>query len=142
MEPNQVHVVAAAVFRDSQQVIHALEPRFTREIVRDVTDVDRHNGIHDDVALVHLVTTTDLDVGAPPDANAASDSPAPDPLAKAFGEYHLLDRLEILLISRIQGLRNKRHVPADCGREGRREYPRIRFMRDRREAHSSRIDTE
>ena len=29
MEPNQVHVVAAAVSCDSQQIIHALEPRFT-----------------------------------------------------------------------------------------------------------------
>ena len=38
MEPNQVHVVAAAVFCDSQQIIDALEPRFTGQIVRDVGD--------------------------------------------------------------------------------------------------------
>jgi hypothetical protein len=40
------------------------------------------------VALVHPVTTTRFDMGTRPDANAASDSPAPDSLAKAFGEHH------------------------------------------------------
>ena len=89
MEPNQVHLVAAAVSRDSQQIIHALEPRFTGQIVRDVADGDRRNRIHDDVALVHLVATTHLYMETLPDANAASDSPAPDSLAKAFGEHHM-----------------------------------------------------
>jgi hypothetical protein len=88
MEPNQVHLVATAVFCDSQQIIHALEPRFTGQIVRDVGDGHRLNRIHDDVALIHPVTTTHLYMGPRPDANAASDSPAPDSLAKAFGEHH------------------------------------------------------
>jgi hypothetical protein len=89
MEPNQVHLVAAAVFCDLQQIIDALEPRLTGQIVGDVGNGDRRNRIHDDVALVHPVTTTHLDMGVRPDANAASDSPAPDSLAKAFGEDHL-----------------------------------------------------
>ena len=89
MEPNQVHLVAAAVSCDSQHIIHALEPRFTGQIVRDVGDGDRRNRIHDDVALVHPVTTTHLYMGTRPDANAASDSPAPDSLSKAFGEHHM-----------------------------------------------------
>jgi hypothetical protein len=88
MEPNQVHLVATAVFCDSQQIIHALEPGFTGQIVRDVGDGHRLNRIHDDVALIHPVTTTHLYMGPRPDANAASDSPAPDSLAKAFGEHH------------------------------------------------------
>src|SRR5688572_8951892 len=88
MEPNQVHLVAGAVSCDSQQIIHALESRFTRQIVRDVGDGNRRNRIHDDVALVHPVTTTNLYMGTRPDANAASDSSAPDSLAKAFGEHH------------------------------------------------------
>ena len=90
MKPNQVHVVASAVSRDSQQIIHAVEPRFTRQFVRDVGNGNRRNRIHDDVALVHLVTTAHFYVGTRPDANAASDSPAPDSLAKAFGKHHSL----------------------------------------------------
>jgi hypothetical protein len=41
------------------------------------------------VALVHRVTTTHLYMRTRPDANAASDSPVPDSLAKAFGEHHM-----------------------------------------------------
>ena len=88
MESNQVHLVATAVPRDSEQIIHALESRFSRQLVRNVADGDRGNRIHDDVIFVHLVTTTDLDVGALPNANAASDPPPPDSLTKAFGEFH------------------------------------------------------
>ena len=88
MEPNQIHVLAAAVSRDAQQVIDALEPRFMGEIVGDVADGNRRNRIDDDVAVVHGVATTDLHMRTRPDANGASDSPAPDALAKALGEHH------------------------------------------------------
>jgi hypothetical protein len=47
------------------------------------------NRIHDDVALVHRVTTTHFYVRTRPDANAASDSPVPDFVTKAFGEHHV-----------------------------------------------------
>jgi len=43
MEPNQIHLFAAAVSCDSQQIIDALEPRFTGQIVRDVGDGNRRN---------------------------------------------------------------------------------------------------
>jgi hypothetical protein len=88
VEPDEVHLVAAAVSCDSQHIIHAPEPRFTGQIVRDVGDGNRRNRIHDDVALVHPIPATDLYMGTRPDANAASDSPAPDSFAKAFGEFH------------------------------------------------------
>jgi len=88
MESNQVHVLATAVFCDLQQIIHALEPRFTCQIVRDLGDVNRRNRIYDDVTLVHPVTTTHLYVGTRPDAYAASDSSVPDIIAKALGEDH------------------------------------------------------
>ena len=88
MEPNQIHLVAAAVPCDAQQFIHTLESGFTGQIVRDVGDGDRRNRIHDDVALLHAVTTADLYMGTRPDANAASDSPALDSLTKAFREHH------------------------------------------------------
>jgi hypothetical protein len=88
MEPNQVHLVAAAVSGDSQQIIHAFEPRFTGQIVGDVGDGNRRNRIHDDVAVVHPVAATHLHMGTRPDANTAFDSPAPDSFAKAFAEQH------------------------------------------------------
>jgi hypothetical protein len=40
MEPNQEHLVAGAVFCDSQQIVNAFKPVFTREIVRDVAHPD------------------------------------------------------------------------------------------------------
>ena len=89
MKPNQVRLIASAVSCDSQQIIDALETRFTSQIVRDVGDGDRRNRIHDDVTVVHPVTATDLDVRTRPDANAASDSPSPDSLSKVFGEDHM-----------------------------------------------------
>jgi hypothetical protein len=89
MEPNQVQLVAASMSCDSQQIIDAVESRFTGQIVRDVGDGNRRNRIHDDVALVHPVTATRLYMRTHPDANTASDSPAPDSLSKAFGEHHM-----------------------------------------------------
>ena len=89
MEPNQVHLVAASVSCDSQQIIHAFEPRFAGQIVRDVGDGDRRNRIHDDVSLIHLVTATHLYTGTFPDTNAAFDYPEPDSRAKTFGEHHM-----------------------------------------------------
>ena len=88
MKSNQVRLVTAAVFRDGQQFSHALEPGLTREVVRDATDGDRLNRIHDDMPVVHPVPTTHLDMGLHPDANRATDSALSDALAKALGEQH------------------------------------------------------
>ena len=88
MEANQVDVVVAPMSGNAQQVIYVLEPRFTRQIVCDVSEGDWLDRIHDDVAIVHRIPTTDFDMRARPDANAASDSSASDSLAKAFGEDH------------------------------------------------------
>jgi hypothetical protein len=88
MEPNQVHLFAAAMSRDAEQIIDVLEARFAGESVRDFGHGKGRNRIDDDVSLVHWVTATRLHVGTRPDANAASDSAAPDSLAKAFGEQH------------------------------------------------------
>ena len=89
MESDQVHVLPAAVFCDSQQVLHTLEARLTGQIVGDVCKVDRRNRVDDDVTVVHRVTTTDLDMRTSPDAHAASDSPPPNSLAKTFSEHHV-----------------------------------------------------
>lgn len=73
MEANQVHLVAASVSCDLQQIINAVESRFAGQIVRDVGNGYRRNRIHYDVALIHLVTTTYLYMGTRPDPNTASD---------------------------------------------------------------------
>jgi hypothetical protein len=88
MESDQVHLLPAAVFCDSQQVLHTLEARFTGQIVGDVCKVNRRNRVDDDVTVVHRITTTDLDMRTRPDAHAAPDSPPPDSLPKTFSEHH------------------------------------------------------
>ena len=88
MEANQVHVPAAAMSCDSQQVIHAVEAGFTGEIVGDFRPINLHDRIDNDMAIVHRVTTADLYMRTRPDANAASDDPAEDSLSKALGERH------------------------------------------------------
>src|SRR5262245_2872701 len=88
VKSNQVDVRAAAVSGNLQQVLHALKPRLTRQLVRDVILDHRRDRIDDDVAVVHRVAATDLDVRARPDANAATDSAAANALAETFGENH------------------------------------------------------
>ena len=88
MESNQVGLVAFAVPSDLQQIGNTLESRLARQIVRDVVDGNRRNRIDDDVSIVHRVAAAHLHMESRPDADAASDSPAPDPLAKAFREHH------------------------------------------------------
>lgn len=92
MKPDQVHVVAAAVSCGSEQVLHALESRRAREIVRDVSETHRSNGIHDDVTIVHAITAADVDVRGRPDADAASDPAAPDSLTELLRELHGRER--------------------------------------------------
>ena len=70
------------MFCHLQQVLDALETRFTGQIVGDVLEFNRRNRVHHDVAIVHGVTTAHFDVGTRPDANAASDPSAPDSLPK------------------------------------------------------------
>ncbi len=88
MEANQIHLVAASVSCDSQQIIHALKPRFAGQIIRQFGVGNRHNRVHDDVAVIHRVTTAYSYMRARPDTNTAFDYPEPDSRAKAFGEHH------------------------------------------------------
>ena len=83
MEPYQEDLPAASVSCDRQQVILAVESRFTSEVVGDVGDPDSRDRIHDDVPVLHLVPPARFYKGTHPDANAARDPPAPDPFAQA-----------------------------------------------------------
>src|SRR5262245_34754262 len=88
MEPNQIHMMAFAVPGDLQQIFHAIESRFARQIRGDIPEPNRRNRIHDNVAIFHRVASADLDARAGPDAHAASDSSAAYSLAKALREHH------------------------------------------------------
>ena len=92
MESDQVHFVAAAVFRDSQQIFDAFKTRLARQIVRDIFEANRRNRVHDDVAFLHWIPAAHLHAKILPDANAASDFPLSDSVTKAFGEYHMFWR--------------------------------------------------
>ena len=86
MKPNQVDVLAAAVSCDTQELLDAVEPGFSRQIVCDLVDGHRFNGVDDDVSLVHGIPATNFHTRPYPDANATSDSAAPDSLSKTFRE--------------------------------------------------------
>jgi hypothetical protein len=88
VEPNQVHLLAAAVPCGFEEIVHAVKARFARQIVGDVCDLNRLDRVNDDVAVVHRVAPADFDLQPGPDADGAADSAAPDAFAKAFGEDH------------------------------------------------------
>src|SRR5947207_2129606 len=89
MKPKQIYIVAAAMFCDLQQIIHAVEPRFLGQIVCDVGKGNLRDRIDNDVPFVHRVTTAYLYTGAFPDTDAAFDSAEPDAHAKSFCEHHM-----------------------------------------------------
>jgi hypothetical protein len=78
------------VARDLEQLGDALEPGLARQIARDLPARDRRDGIDHDVAVVHRIAATGLDVRMQPDAHAAPDASASDSIAQPFREYHLL----------------------------------------------------
>src|SRR5262249_25944382 len=88
VEPNQIDPFAAAVFCGLQQIVDACESGFTSQFVGDVGDGNFLNRVHDDVAVVHSVTATHLDVEGFPDANAAGDGPDPHSGAEPLGKHH------------------------------------------------------
>src|SRR5439155_25513967 len=67
---------------------HTVESWFSRQIVGDVGDLDGRDRVDDDAAVVHLVSIACFYVETLPDADAASDSPAPDTFTKTFGKHH------------------------------------------------------
>src|SRR5688572_30228420 len=86
MEPDQVHVLAAAVLRHLQQVDEAGEARGPRELRRDVGQRDPLDRVDLDRAFAERVASADLDARALPDAHAARDLAAADAVVQALRE--------------------------------------------------------
>jgi hypothetical protein len=88
VEPNQVDLLAATVLRGCEEIVHAVKPGLTRQIVGDVGELNRLDRIDDDVAVVHRVAPADFHLQARPDADGAADSAAADAFAQAPREDH------------------------------------------------------
>jgi hypothetical protein len=93
MKPDEIDLVATAVFGSAEQILHAEKAGFPRELARDVSQANWHDGVHDNMPIVHAIPTSHFDVRPRPDANAASNSAASNSLAKALREYHEKDGL-------------------------------------------------
>jgi hypothetical protein len=88
MKPNQVDRPTRAMTGGLQQVFDVGEARLPGKGIRDIGSLDRLDRVDDDVPVFHRVSAADLDVKALPDANAAADPAAANPLTKPFGEDH------------------------------------------------------
>ena len=88
MEPDQIDVLAFTMLRDFEEVEDAKETGLARQHRSDIRKTDRLDRIDFDLALVHAVPSTGLDVGMHPYPDAASDFSPTNSLAQAFGENH------------------------------------------------------
>lgn len=90
MEPDQINVLPAAVTSHVEQVLHARETGFTREIDSDIGGLNRRDRVHHDMAMPILerVPAIHFDVRPLPEADGALHPAAPDALEKVFAEYH------------------------------------------------------
>jgi hypothetical protein len=88
MEADQVDVLSSAMLGNLQKVNDSLEPRLTRKLRSDVAESDRKESINLDFALFHSVAIANHNVGALPDADAASDLTPPHSVAQPLREDH------------------------------------------------------
>jgi len=88
MEPNQVDLLALAMFRNFEEVEDPEEAGRKCELWGDIREADPFYRIHLDVALFHAIPTAHLDVRTHPDSHAARNFSATNALAQTFGEGH------------------------------------------------------
>ena len=96
MEPDQVDVPTAAVFRDLKEILHVRESGLLREIVGDVGETNPFDRIHDNLSIAHSIAAAWLDVGVRPDADAARDPSASNSFAQLFRELHATQIMLVL----------------------------------------------
>jgi NAD(P)-dependent dehydrogenase (short-subunit alcohol dehydrogenase family) len=88
VKPNEIDVVASTVFRHLEQIDDTQKSRFSRQLPSDIRKTDWLDRIHLDLTFFHPVPVADLDVGAHPYSDAASNFSATNSLAKALGKHH------------------------------------------------------
>ena len=88
MKADEVDLVPTAVFRGPEQILHAEKAGFPRQFARDVSQANRHDGVHDNLTVIHAIAAAHLDVRPRPDTNAASNPAASNCFAYTLREYH------------------------------------------------------
>jgi hypothetical protein len=81
MKPDEVDIVATAVFRGPEQILHAEKSGFPSQVARDVSQPNGHDGVHDNLTVIHAIATSLFDVRPRPDTNAASNPAASNSFA-------------------------------------------------------------
>jgi hypothetical protein len=97
MEPNQIYILAFPMLGDLQQINDAQESRFSRQHRSDLLKPDLFDRIHLNLAFFHPVPVAGFDMGALPDADAASDSSLPNAFAKPLGEGHFFHNTQVVI---------------------------------------------
>src|ERR1017187_6622666 len=88
VESDQIDILAFAVLRHLEQIDDAQEARLAGQLPSDIRKTDWLDRIHLDLTFFHPVPVADLDVGAHPYSDAASDLAATNTVAEALGEHH------------------------------------------------------
>jgi len=89
VESHQVHVRAAAVLRDLQQIDETVESRLARELRSDIRHLDLLDRVDFDVPYSSaVVAVANLHARRMPDADAARDLAALNAGSQALGEVH------------------------------------------------------
>ena len=82
MKPNQIDVLALAVFRDFDKIDNTQKSRLARQLWTDIRKTDPLDRKYLDLASFHAVTVADSDAETLPCSFAASDLSAADSVAK------------------------------------------------------------
>jgi len=125
VEADEVDVLAAAVFRDLEQVEDTEEAGLLGESRRDVGNADGFDGVDFNGALLHAVAAADQDVGTSPKPDARSDFAATNAVAQALGERHWAN------LARLEATSEHRATKRDVGEPDTRVGDE-RFIRFRR----------
>ena len=88
MEPDQVDILAAAVFRYCEQIEDTQKSRLAGQFGSDIRKPDSFDRVDLDFAFVHAVSSAHSDVGTNPDSNTARDLTAANALPKPLGKDH------------------------------------------------------
>src|SRR5579859_1902785 len=88
VEPDQINILAPAMFRHFEQIQNAKESRLPRQLRRNIWKPDRLNRIDFNLAFLHPVSPAHSHAGTHPDPHTASDLPATYSLAQPFSERH------------------------------------------------------